>query len=72
MNVREEILAGPEADRDVLIWLVERYHWESQWRFVASCKHEPYGPYSYQTRRVWIPTREGQVLFSHREELEAR
>jgi hypothetical protein len=70
MNVREEIVAGPEADRETLLWLLKRYRMASQWQFVASCVHVRYGRLSYQTNRIWSPTLEGRVLFSHREELE--
>lgn len=64
MNVRDEIrLYANEADKTVLNWLFDRYHWVSQWRFVAKCTFEQYGPASYQSHRVWVPTEEGRVLY---------
>lgn len=64
MKVREEIrLHAEDADQPVLNWLLDRYHWESQWGFVARCTFKRYGTASYQTHRVWSPTPEGLVLF---------
>lgn len=66
MRVRDEIEKyATEADKPVLRWLLEEYHWESGWSFVAECTHQPYGTYSYQTKRVWVPTKEGRVLYAH-------
>lgn len=63
MDVRREIdlYALPE-DRPVLHWLFDRYHWESQWRFVAACTMQRYGTYSYEVHRVWAPTPEGRAI----------
>jgi len=70
MKVRDEINKfAAESDKPALTWLFNRYHWDWQWRFVASCTHERYGVYSYQTNRVWAPTEEGWVLYRHRSEL---
>lgn len=64
MNVRDEIkLYAKDADQPCLNWLFERYHWESKWRFVATCAFKRYGPKSYDSHRVWAPTPEGRVLF---------
>lgn len=65
MNDKGEISRfASEADKPVLLWLFAKYHWASQWRFVAKCTHVPYGPHSYQTNRVWAPTEEGRVLYA--------
>lgn len=71
MNVRKEIAqhAAPE-DRECLIWLFGRYHWSSQWGFVARCTMKRYGHRSYECNRIWTPTVEGRVLFAHREEVQ--
>ena len=38
MNVKQEITDHAAAeDKKVLLWLFKRYHWESQWHFVARC-----------------------------------
>lgn len=66
MDIRREIdLHALPADQPVLHWLFSRYHWESQWRFVATCTMQRHGVSSYQTHRVWAPTTEGRVLFTH-------
>ena len=64
MAIRDEIrLYAKDADRPALDWLFGRYHWESQWRFVAFCTLERYGVESYAVNRVWAPTPEGRVLY---------
>lgn len=64
MNIRDEIKKhSADYDKPVLFWLFDRYHWGSQWSFVAACKHIRYGAYSYQTNRVWTPSREGRALY---------
>lgn len=70
MIILDEInkYAAPR-DKYVLVWLLERYHRESEWRFVATCHHQHYGTESYKTNRVWEPTEEGLVLYNHRNEL---
>ena len=66
MNVRTEIKKyGAEADKPVLDWLFNRYHWESQWSFVATCTHERDGTQSWQSHRAWAPTAEGRILYEH-------
>jgi len=66
MKVLDEIKAfSSDEDRPVLIWLFSRYHWASQWNFVAGCKFVKYGTQSYQSKRVWHPTPEGRTLFNH-------
>lgn len=66
MDVRKEIdKCSIEADKPVLHWLFNKYHMESQWRFVARCSFKRFGPLSYQTNRVWQPTAEGRALHAH-------
>jgi len=66
MNVRAEINTfAKDADKPVLNWLFDHYHFESQWRFVAKCTHARYGTLSYQTNRVWSPTDEGRALYCY-------
>jgi len=66
MKVFDEINKfATEEDKPILIWLFNRYHWASQWQFVASCKFVKYGTLSYQSNRVWYPTPEGRTLFNH-------
>lgn len=52
-----------DVDRPILEWLFERYHWASQWRFVARFSEQRYGSLSYQVNRVWEPTIEGRALY---------
>lgn len=71
MRVRDEISKySALEDRAILLWLLDKYPMESQWRFVASCTHRRYGPYSFQVDRVWAPTQEGRILYAARESLE--
>jgi hypothetical protein len=66
MNVRTEIERyAADSDKAVLLWLFERYHLASQWRFVAKCEFVSTGVQSYQSRRVWSPTYEGRALYEH-------
>jgi len=69
MKVRDEIKAyAKKEDRSALDWLLDRYHWESQWRFVAACTFVRHGAHSYQLHRVWAPTPEGWILYKNRGE----
>lgn len=65
MKVRDEIqqFSAPE-DRPILEWLFERYHWASQWRFVATFDPKRYGVESYKIHRVWKPTVEGRAIYA--------
>lgn len=64
MNVSDEIrLHAKDEDKPALNWLFGRYHWASQWRFVATCTFEKYGVESYAVHRVWAPRLEGRVLY---------
>ena len=63
MQVRAEIqLFALEEDKAALLWLLGKYHWQSQWRFVAQCEPVRYGPSSYQTHRRWFPTHQRGLL----------
>ena len=70
-DTRIEInLYAAKDDKPILHWLLKKYHLQSEWKFVAKCLHEQYGPLSYQTNRIWSPTPEGRILYAHRAELE--
>jgi len=63
VNVRKEIeLYSADADKPVLNWLFDRYHYASQWNFVATCDFSR--PHFH---RIWSPTRAGLKLFAHDE-----
>lgn len=64
MNVRKEIDEhAKEEDKAVLHWLFDHYHTSSTWPFVARCEHKRYGYRSYETHRVWSPTKEGLAIY---------
>lgn len=66
MTVRDEIdKFSADSDKPVLHCLLNKYHWDSKWSFVAKCEHVRYGILSYQTNRVWSPTDEGLILYQH-------
>ena len=70
MSVLNEINKfADKADKPALRWLFSRYHWASQWDFVADCTFKRYGTRSYEVNRVWRPTEEGRILYRHRMEL---
>ena len=63
MDIKREIAQfAADGDKPILNWLFANYHYESQWKFVATCTHNRYGNLSYQTNRVWRPTEEGYAL----------
>ena len=65
MKVRDEIrLFASDADKPILNWLFGRYHWASEWSFVAKCTLQRYGTESYKTNRVWEPTLEGRAIYA--------
>jgi hypothetical protein len=65
MKVRDEIKKyASEDDKPVLLWLFERYHWASEWNFVARCTWKQYGTQSYMVHRVWIPSAAGYQLYA--------
>lgn len=49
----------------VLLWLFERYHWDSEWRVMAVPKWTRYGTQSYETRLSYTPSAVGQNLYDH-------
>lgn len=64
MNVRKEIAEhAKEEDKEILTWLFNRYHKEREWFFVAKCRFERFGKYSYQAHRIWAPTNAGRAIF---------
>ena len=66
MSIREDIrLHAATEDKPCLNWLLDRYHWASQWSFVAKFDPVRYGPLSYQVNRVWVPTPEGLALYEY-------
>lgn len=66
MKVKREIETHAlDEDKPCLEWLFERYHWASQWHFVAAAKFERYGTRSYEIHRVWAPTYEGRALYEY-------
>lgn len=72
MNVRKEIdNYAAEEHKEALQWLFNKYHMESEWHFVAKCKHIKHGTQSYESHRLWTPTPAGLVLYKYREKLEA-
>ena len=68
MNIKKDIEKFSLAeDKPVLFWLFKNYHWQSQWNFVAKCKHEPYQKdvrFS-PIKLIWYPTEEGKILYNH-------
>lgn len=65
MNIRVEIERHADpADVPVLLWLLAHYGTSMRWSFVACCSFKRWGNQSYQTHRVWAPTKEGRVLFA--------
>ena len=70
MDIKREIEQfAKEKDKPILFWLFQNYHFASQWQFVANYSFERYGKLSYQTNRIWRPTKEGIILYNHRDEL---
>ena len=61
MNIRQEINDhSPIEERENLLWLFERYHMASQWKFVAKPK---WGGSWSNGYRIWHPTDAGKSLF---------
>ena len=57
MNVREEIEKhSAEEHKEILLWLFERNHWQSQWSAVADCVFKGRGP---TAPRIWSPSQNG-------------
>ena len=63
MKVRAEIEKySSEEDKPVLLWLLDRYHWESEWRIMACCDFVGRYPASH---RVWKPQGTGTMLYEY-------
>jgi hypothetical protein len=58
-----------EIDKECLLWLLAKYHWSSQFQFVAYCEHVKRSNQFMDSYRKWHPTEEGWLLFKHRNEL---
>ena len=68
--VRDDINKhAKEEDKEILLWLLAKYHWSSEWSFVAQCSFKRYGEQSFKMHRVWSPTTEGRLIYKHRGEL---
>ena len=66
MNVRKEIQKfAKEEHKEILLWLLKKYPYETQWNFVAACEFYRYGRLSHQVNRIWSPTLEGKVLYDY-------
>jgi hypothetical protein len=65
MKVRDEIEKySAEKDKPVLRWLFERYHWQSDWRIMATSAYR--GNYMEGTaHRIWVPSPTGAALYEH-------
>lgn len=63
MNVLADIErhSRPE-DKPILRWLLARYPSSLHWSFLASATFQKYGVHSYQSHRIWEPTKEGRAL----------
>ena len=51
-----------EEDKPILLWLLHKYKWSSQFPFVADVKFV--GKYP-NTHRVYTPTKEGRILYNY-------
>lgn len=58
-----------ESEKECLLWLLTKYHWSSQFKFVAYCEHVKRSDYFMDSYRKWYPTKEGLLLFKYRNEL---
>ena len=66
MNVQKEIENfSKEDDKQILLTLLSKYHFESEWKFVAKSYFKKYGEYSYQVNRIWYPTEEGKIIYQY-------
>ena len=70
MKASEEIKKwANEEDKEILLWLISRYHYQSDFYFVAGCRFE--GKYGFEeVKKIWYPRIEGIVLYNNRDELE--
>ena len=65
MKIREEIKRyAKDDDKDALEWLFSKWHWSSEWGFVAKCtfRDKPYP----NNHRIWTPTEAGRILYDNR------
>jgi hypothetical protein len=53
-----------EEDKPILLGLMSRYRFSSNWNFLANCTFQSYGKFSYQCNRIWAPTVEGRVIYT--------
>lgn len=53
-----------EEDKPILLWLLHKYRWSSQFPFVASVSFESKVKGGYP-HRVYKPTREGIILYKY-------
>lgn len=68
MNTKQEITKyASDADKPILLWLLAKYPLQHDWSFVASCTVETRRDiFLFKTTvRVWKPTREGRLIYSH-------
>lgn len=73
MSVWKEIINNSDkADKQVLKDLFSKYHWQSQWNFVAKLTVTHIGPRAYDFKRQWKPTYEGRVLWGDMKRQELR
>ena len=71
MEIKQEIEKfSAEEDKQVLLDLFTQYHWESDWRFVTTCRKERYGKLSYEVKRIWVPTKAGRIIYWHKKLIE--
>jgi len=63
--INEIIKHASKDDKPILLWLFNKYHWQSEWNFVASCELIQIGPHSYQVERIWKPTKEGLIIYKY-------
>lgn len=62
MKVRDEILKNsPATEQTALLWLLDRYHINSEWSFLARAI---FVGESGWKRRGWVPTDAGRKLYT--------
>jgi hypothetical protein len=70
-KVRDEINNyADEDDKPILLWLLTKYHWQSQWQFVAVSTLVRDEKLRIAYNRIWKPTIEGRILYNNRTEFE--
>ena len=53
-----------EEDKPILLWLLHKYRWSSQFPFVASVHFKKETPDSWP-HHVYKPTKEGRILYNY-------